>query len=307
MTEQETVQRAIDYLTKLASGINPLNGAEIPEGETLREPRISRCLEYAAGKLGSLMEYRENSRPTKDFFILDVQREALETSKVTVTTTQLAEKINRVTEENETKKFQARWLLDWLTAQSLLELRDGRRYTTEAGKLLGITVEPYTNPVTQAVVYSVRFTTEAQQFVFDNLAEIVGSRAQNSSSKSPRKPAFYITELQKGQLSPLPQSCSVSQLAAEINRVTEENETLKFKPAWINSWLLQIGMLENRDGDKIASLSGNALGISSSERTNECGTYIANSYTPEAQSFILDNLDAVLACAAEQEEQAARK
>ena len=307
MTEQETVQRAIDYLTKLASGVNPLNGAEIPAGETLREPRISRCLAYAAGKLGSLMEYRENSRPTKDFFILDVQLEALETSKMPVTTTQLVEKINNVTEENQTKQFQPRWLLDWLTAQGLLELRDGRRYTTDAGKLLGITVDPYTNPAANVVVYPVRFTTEAQQFVFDSLLEIVGSRPQVSAAKSPRKSAFYITELQKEQLSPLPQSCSVSQLAAEINRVTEENETFKFKAAWINSWLVHIGMLEIRDGDKIASLSGTELGISSSERTNERGSYIANSYTPEAQSFILDNLDAVLAFAAEQEEQAIRK
>lgn len=306
MTEQETVRRAIDYLTKLAAGVNPLTGAEIPDGETLREPRISRCLEYAAGKLGALMEYRENSRPTKEFFILDVQREALEAAKTPVTTTQLAEKINRVTEENETKQFQPRRLLDWLTAQGLLELRDGRRYTTEAGKLLGITVDPYTNPITQAVTFPVRFSTEAQQFVFDSLPEIVRESASVSSGSSKRRPAFYITELQKRQLSPLPHSCSVSQLAAEINRVTAENETLKFKPAWINCWLLRIGMLEIHGGDKTASPSGMELGISSSERTSERGTYIANSYSPEAQSFILDNLDAVLACAAEQEEQAAR-
>ncbi len=307
MTEQETLQRAIMYLETLSEGMNPLNGAEIPSGEVLCEARISRCLKYAAEQLTLLLGQGEKKQRLQNFYILDVQLEALEASNRTLTTTQLTEKINRVTEENDTRKFQARWILDWLTEQGLLEINNSVRLTTEAGKMLGITAELVENPTSHIVMRPVYFTSEAQRFVFDHLREMIPQKQSGTSSSKPR-PAFFITELQKGQLSPLEYDCTVSQLAAEINRVTEDNGTFKFKAQWINSWLIEIGMLEEKDGQKQATADGFALGIISLPRINEKGTpYIANKYTSDAQCFILDNLDAVLAFAADCEEAKAKK
>lgn len=303
MTEQETIQRAVMYLEKLSEGINPLNDAVIPDGEVVREARISRCLKYVVEKLSAISGINvqaEDKSPTQPFFILDIQLEALEPSMRSLSTTQLVEKINRITEENETRKFQSKWLLDWLTEQGLLELRDSRRFTTESGKLLGITVDEITNPVTQLPLRRVTFTTEAQLFVFDHLREMI---PQGRASKPKKQRAsFFITELQKGQLAPLEGNCSISQLCAVINQATAENETYKFKPQWVNSWLIEIGMLEEIDGDKRATSDGNALGITSTPKVNDRGeAYLANSYTPDAQSFILDNIDAILAFVADSE------
>lgn len=301
MTEQETIQRAVMYLERLSEGVNPLNGEVIPEGEVLREPRISRCLKYAAEKLALTNEAEKKYSP-KGFFILDVQLEALEPSKRSLTTTQLVDKINRVTEENEAAKFQVKWVLDWLVEQGLLGERDSGRYTTEAGKLLGITVEEYVNPSNQFLAYPICFTCEAQMFIFDHLREIAPQRRVTKPKK--KRAAFFITELQKGQLSPLGHDCSISQLCAEINRITDENETYKFKAQWVNDWLIEIGMLEVMEGEKRATSDGNAVGITSTPRVNERGeSYLANSYTPEAQSFILDNIDAILAFVADSEAQ----
>ena len=44
MTELEIMQHAKDYLDKLAKGIDPLTGREVPEGEIINNVRISRCL-----------------------------------------------------------------------------------------------------------------------------------------------------------------------------------------------------------------------------------------------------------------------
>lgn len=300
MTEQETIQQAAMYLERLSEGINPLNGAVIPEGEVVREERIIRCFKYAAEKLSAMNVQSEEKKSAKSFFILDVQLEALEPSNWKISSTHLVEKINRVTEENETRKFQAKWLLDWLTEQGLLESRDSRRFTTESGKMLGIIVDEVTNPETQLPVRRVSFSTEAQIFVFDHLREMIPQRQTEKASK--KRASFFITELQKGQLSPLEQDCSISQLCTVINNVTAENETYKFKSQWVNSWLIEIGMLEEVDGQKRATADGNALGITSALRTKESGeSYIANSYTPEAQSFILDNIDSILAFIADSE------
>lgn len=308
MTERETIQRAAMYLERLSEGINPLNGAVIPEGEVVREERIIRCLRYAAEKLAAANVQNEEKTSAKHFFILDVQLEALEPSKLKLSTTNLVEKINRVTEENESGKFQTKWILDWLTEQGLLETRGSRRFTTESGELLGIVVDKVTGPAAQIPVPRVSFSTEAQLFVFEHLREMIPQKQAEKTAKargertSKRRASFFITDLQKGQLAPLEQDCSISQLCAVINSATAENETYKFKASWVNRWLIEIGMLEETDGKKRATPEGNELGITSALRVKDNGEeYIANSYTPEAQGFILDNIDAILAFAADNE------
>ena len=48
MTEVEVQQRAKRYLDCLVQGINPLDGTVIPEGDTVRQVRIARCLQYVS-------------------------------------------------------------------------------------------------------------------------------------------------------------------------------------------------------------------------------------------------------------------
>ena len=43
MTELETMQRAKMYLDKLAQGIDPISGDEVPEDSVLNNVRLARC------------------------------------------------------------------------------------------------------------------------------------------------------------------------------------------------------------------------------------------------------------------------
>ena len=56
MTELEIMQHAKDYLDKLAKGIDPLTGREVPEGEVINNVRISRCLLYVSDVLRQVIE-----------------------------------------------------------------------------------------------------------------------------------------------------------------------------------------------------------------------------------------------------------
>ena len=56
MTDLEIMQHAKEYLDKLARGIDPLTGREVPEGEIINNVRISRCLFYVSDVLRQVIE-----------------------------------------------------------------------------------------------------------------------------------------------------------------------------------------------------------------------------------------------------------
>ena len=56
MTDLEIMQHAKNYLDKLAQGIDPLTGREVPEDDVINNVRISRCLFYVSDVLRQVIE-----------------------------------------------------------------------------------------------------------------------------------------------------------------------------------------------------------------------------------------------------------
>ena len=56
MTELEIMQRAKQYIDALANGFDPLSGKPVPEGDTVNQVRISRCLFYVSGVLQKVID-----------------------------------------------------------------------------------------------------------------------------------------------------------------------------------------------------------------------------------------------------------
>ena len=120
------------------------------------------------------------------------------------------------------------------------------------------------------------------------------------TEKRPKRPRFFITEEQRKNLVPADRLLYISDIARYLNEVTEKNGCKGISATRMNNWLLSIGILEPYDLgrkslSKRATELGKSIGIISSiyHDTNGLPSY-RNQYSPEAQQFIFDNLDALL-------------
>lgn len=120
----------------------------------------------------------------------------------------------------------------------------------------------------------------------------------DTPSEQPKRRDVFITEEQKSCLK-LAERRSVSEIAAEIDRVTAENGTRNFQPVWITDWLVQEGYLcKNADGEREATDEGKRLGITSTRAkwSGDDGRdeITLNLYSSDAQDFIFEHLDDIL-------------
>ena len=132
-------------------------------------------------------------------------------------------------------------------------------------------------------------------YVSDILRQVIENGGTVQHKAEHNRKQFYITDEQKAMLTVTEPNCYIKDIAAELNRVTQQNDTRRIQPVWITSWLVDIGMLEMVNGKKQATEQGNEIGITSELRySQKIGPYLANIYAPSAQTFIFDNIDAII-------------
>ncbi len=182
MTELEIMQHAKDYLDKLAKGIDPLTGREVPEGDIIHNVRISRCLFYVSDVLRQVIknggiQVRTVKNGEKLPFALTIEeRRQYPFGDWPATVSVIAQRLNELVDLNNMQKLKTTSITAFLMQSELLfeeESPNGSRNKrpTEAGRQLGIstTVRSGQNGEYTAVIYS----REAQQFILDNLDAIM--------------------------------------------------------------------------------------------------------------------------------------
>ena len=134
-------------------------------------------------------------------------------------------------------------------------------------------------------------------YVSDILKQVIANNGVVGSKPSSNIP-FFITDEQRAQLVPFGRPVFAKELVEKINEITAENRCKKFAARWITEYFVSLGMLEEVYNGKTATESGKEFGIVTESRISMRGSeYPVNKYTPDAQRFILDNLDAILAFA----------
>ena len=93
---------------------------------------------------------------------------------------------------------------------------------------------------------------------------------------------------------------SASQIGQRLNELVDLSNMQKLKTTSITKFLLQSGLLFEEEGpsgnkNKRPTEAGWKLGISTQQRSGLNGDYTAVVYDRQAQQFILDNLDAIIA------------
>jgi len=182
MTELEIMQHAKDYLDKLAKGIDPLTGREVPEGEIINNVRISRCLFYVSDVLRQVIENGGiHAAPVKKAeklpFALSAEARGRYAFGVwPLSASQIARRLNELVDPDTMQKLKTTSITKFLLRSGLLFEEEGpggrkNKRPTEAGWKLGISTARRTgqNGEYTAVLYD----GAAQQYILDNLDAVI--------------------------------------------------------------------------------------------------------------------------------------
>lgn len=180
MNEIEKLQRARMYLQKLANGIDPITDNSTESDSVLNNVRLSRCFFYVVEVLDSVIandgEVGKKKTKTAPFFITDEQKAKILPIANSVNVSLIADRINDLTAENNCRKFQAKWITEWLLAEAYLDIEvdvkgQNRKVVNEKGNGIGISI---TNRESKYGTYTVNiYDPNAQKFVVNNLDKIL--------------------------------------------------------------------------------------------------------------------------------------
>lgn len=123
----------------------------------------------------------------------------------------------------------------------------------------------------------------------------------------PRKQEFALTEEQRSRIQISERPLPISEIANRLNELIDAETTKKLSATAINNWLVELQMLEavtQSDGKvrKLPTEQGRELGIFTEERTGMYGSYVTVLFSPSAQQFVYDNIEAAVASKSEQED-----
>lgn len=180
MTELETLERAKMYMEKLANGINPIDGTQIPDEDVINNVRLSRCFFYVADVLRQVIELGGVSSLKSGiklpFFLPIERRSDFAFSAQPISVSEVAKRINDLIEGQNMTKLPVRAIQDWLMALEILEeYQNGEGKTakrpTAQGENMGITLESRTWEA--KTYFVVVYDLDAQHFILDNLDAII--------------------------------------------------------------------------------------------------------------------------------------
>ena len=124
--------------------------------------------------------------------------------------------------------------------------------------------------------------------------------AVSAGGRKVRKQPFTVSYdlLEHFPLSDTP--IPVSEITKRLNELVEPEQMTKLKTTSITGFLMESGILEASQGAdgstaKVPTELGKSLGISVEERSGRYGRYRITLYNIDAQQFILDNMEAVVA------------
>lgn len=131
-----------------------------------------------------------------------------------------------------------------------------------------------------------------------------------TEKKNGKKQAFRLSLEERDRVEFSFRPISASELARRMNNAAGAQDCKKITYRQITDWLVEVGMLklvENVAGtQRRPTESGKKMGISVESRIGQSGPYQVVLYSAEAQRFIVDNVDAIMAFALDKEKGAQR-
>ena len=139
-------------------------------------------------------------------------------------------------------------------------------------------------------------------YVADILQQVIGNGGQVGrvvQVSSKHLPPFALTREQRGHIEIVDELLFIRKFTEKINALIDPAAMKKLKEAAFGAWLLEKGFLteEIHSGNRarVPTAAGREIGISSEFRQTSHGAYTALFYNRDAQQFLADNLDEIIA------------
>lgn len=135
-------------------------------------------------------------------------------------------------------------------------------------------------------------------YVSDILRQIIENKGK-FKAEMPEQIPFTITPQQLANYEFPDTPIQVSEIVKRINSLIDTVYVKNLKTTAITNFLVQTNMLaveESAKGNAVKrpTQQGRELGITTEQRSGKYGVYTAVLYNREAQTFILDNIDAII-------------
>lgn len=176
--ELEKLIKAREVLTKIAEGINPLNGQPINEKDFIHDPRIIRNFYQISEVMNDMIRFKARSHMKKltDFVITEEekQRVALPENKVGVT--EFAKRVNMVIDPYKSRRLTGAELNRQLKRMGILGETagaDGKSRTVVNEKSGEYGIETETRSYNGSEYEMIVFNEAGKRFLLDNLEKIM--------------------------------------------------------------------------------------------------------------------------------------
>ena len=326
-SENAIIERAEMYLRKLSCGINPLTDEILPEGDSCKQERISKCLAYVASLLQQQLNHdqvapmptaekpRQVKKAKPEMQNLAIDAETLKGYRFfdyPVSISRVVRNINELLPKNMNHLLYAD-VANFLVQEGILErqaIADGNEANlpTAKGETYGFEkgesdLRGHHNIYTQC-------WQQAQQFILDNIQKCIAianerfanrkaaqaqGDDQDAAPKRVQKEKFHLTAEQikdyPAEDTPIP----VSEIARRLNALVSDNmERIYYKV--IRDWYVEQGYLEFKTSPEgrsafLPTEKGAMSGLFVESRTGKDGElYDVVMYDASAQKIYLDHL-----------------
>lgn len=203
---------AIQYIRRMAEGRNPVNNRPAPENEVLNNVNVNRCLKFveeilndvrsAGGTVGFVQKSSAARKPSiAEIFPYEVLSGFKYEQDQQIS--YFLKQVTGLLPEDQSMTIQATMVTDWLRENGYLEKRmfedTGKENSvpTEKGIDLGMYAEKAGTFPNE--YYRVYYNENAQQFMVDNLQQILTETAEIRARYRKEKKKSALSEKQKAQ------------------------------------------------------------------------------------------------------------
>ncbi len=181
ITEMDKLQRAKEYLEKLAQGIDPFTDEELAQDTVLNNVRLSRCFFYVADVLRQVIAnggHISGAAGGQPFFITNEELARVEISETPIPVSVFVKAVNEAAFEPPRKKLSVLSVTNWLVKEGYLkslETEPGshKRVLTETSASIGMSCEQREGA--RGAYEIMLYDKNAQRFLLDNIKNIINA------------------------------------------------------------------------------------------------------------------------------------